>query len=97
MSRMRPKPGCIQVRLSGDSWGAQFSPLDYPADTWEREWFDRTIQQTPEALTDSLAGDCIELTTRGGAVMWVDVREYAYYDAETILVRYSPSPPGIIY
>ena len=30
-------------------------------------------------------------------MMWVDVREDIYYEAETILVRYKPSPPGIIY
>ena len=40
------------------------------------------IQHSPETLTNSLAGDWIELTTWGGAVMWVDVREVVYCDAE---------------
>ena len=95
--RLPAKPGWVQARLPDGSWGARYSPQDHPADAWEREWFDSMTYVSPEKLSDSLVGDWIELTTRGGTVMWVDVREVVYCDAETVLVRYTPPPRGDIY
>lgn len=55
------------------------------------------IQQSPEAVANALVGDWVEFTTRGGAEMWVDVREVVRCNAEIVLVRYTPSPQGDIY
>ena len=78
--------GWVQCRLPDGSWGARYAP-EKPLDDYD----EHRIQE------GCLLGEWIEVTTRGGAVITADVVEVVHRDEETILVRYTPTPRGVIY